>query len=89
MFLIHVGVFLFCNNNYRNPPEPTKNLSEQTEKPIKTNCKPCKNRLLHKNRIKSKDKEILEKWIVKQNDQKTYSNVELKKTEIFCICLDI
>ena len=49
MALINKGVFLFRKNHNRNPPEPTKNLAEQTERPIKTNCKPCKNGLWHKN----------------------------------------
>ena len=40
-------------------------------------------------------KKILQNWdasqflaFFKQNDQKTLGNVELKKTEIFCICPD-
>ena len=45
VFLINVGVFPFRKNHNRNPPEPTKNLAEQTEKLIKTHCKPGKNRL--------------------------------------------
>ena len=36
VFLINVGVFLFRKNHNRNPPEPAKNLAEQTEKPVKT-----------------------------------------------------
>ena len=54
---INVGVFLFHKNHVKNPPEPTKNLAVQTEKSIKTHCKPCKNRLLHKKTLKNKDHE--------------------------------
>ena len=57
VFLMNVGVFLFRKNHNRNPPEPTKNLAEQTEKPIKTHCKPCKNRLTEK---RSKIKTVTE-----------------------------
>ena len=42
VFVRNVGVFLFRKNHNRNPPEPAKNLAEQTEKPIKNQCKLCK-----------------------------------------------
>ena len=91
MFLINVGVSPFRKNHNKNPSEPTKNLAKQTEKSIKNHYKPCKNRLRHKKRYEIKTmKEILQNWdalkilvFLKQNDQKTYNNVELKKTEIF------
>ena len=97
MFLINVDVFLFSINHNRNSPETSTNLTEQTEKSIKTHWKPCKNRLWHKKQSKITMKEILENcgalqilgFFFKQNYQKTYSNVALKKTEIFCICSDI
>ena len=98
MFLFNVGVFLFCINHTRNPPETTKNLTEQIEKLIKTHCKPCKNRLWYKKQSKIKTiKEILENcralqvlvFFFKQNYQKTCSTVELKKREMFRICPDI
>ena len=55
MFLKNVGVFLFCKNHNRKPPEHTKNLAEQTEKPIKTHW--------HKKRSKAKKiKKILQNW---------------------------
>ena len=87
-------MFLFPKNHNRNPPELTRNLAEQTEKPIKTHCKPYKNRLWQKKRSKTKKtNEILQNWgalqfsfsskMIKKNN-----NVELKKTEIFCICPD-
>ena len=67
MALINKGVFLFRKNHNRNPPEPTKNLAEQTERPIKTNCKPCKNGLWHKNDQKKKTmKEILQNRVALQ-----------------------
>ena len=47
MFLTNLGVLLFCKNHNTNPQERTSNLAERTEKPIKTHCKPCKNRLIN------------------------------------------
>ena len=77
VFLMNVGVFLVRKNHNKNPPEPTKNLAEQTEKPIKTHCKPCKNRLTQKT-IKNKDSDrdfaklrclTVFSFFFKQNDQ--------------------
>ena len=63
MFLTNVGVLRFRKNHNKNPPECTKNLAEQTEKPIKTDYKPCKNRLWHKKQSKILTmKEILQNW---------------------------
>ena len=63
VFLTNVGVFLFRKNQNRKPPERTKNLAEQTAKPIKTHCKPCKSRSWHKKRSKVITmKEILQNW---------------------------
>ena len=78
LFLINVGVFLFRKNYNRNTPEPTKNMAELTEKPIKTHCKPCKNCLWHKKTIKNKHHErdfaklrclTVFSFFFKQNDQ--------------------
>ena len=42
---LHTHKKTFCKNHNMSPPEPTKNLAKQTEKPIKTHCKPAKNTL--------------------------------------------
>ena len=57
VFLTDLGVFLFHKNHNRNPPDRTKNLAEQTEKPIKTHCKPCKSRSWHKKTVKNNNNE--------------------------------
>ena len=56
MFRINVRVFYFRKNDNRNLPEPTKNLAEQTEEPIKTHSKTCKICLTQET-IKNKENE--------------------------------
>ena len=84
MFLMNLRVFLFRINNNRNPPEPVKNLTEQTEKPIKTQCKPS----LTEKTIKNKGNEkifgklrCLTVFRFFSNKMiKKHGNVELEKT---------
>ena len=97
VFLINVGLFLLCKNRNRGPPKPANNLAEQTEKPIKTHCKPCKNRLWHKKRSKIKAvKEILQIWVALQflvfsSNKMINKHITMLnwRKDIFCICPDI
>ena len=95
-FLMNVGALLLCKS-HRNPPEPIKNLAEQTEKPIKTHYKPCKYSIWHKKRSKIKTmKEILQNWgalqvLVFSSNKMINKHITMLnwRKQIFCICPDI